>query len=283
MTNIDQFESVFNSAIKTPFEFENIPIQSVLVASDGEEPQHFYQLAQALLEDQIAPGTLEFHLTTGSEFDTVGKLLDHVEEIKPDIICTHRNLNSSAWRWPYSLGHYVDVLTQVLAPPVLVMPHPEEFPDYKPTRGTSTVMAITDHLSGDHRLVSYAVAMTKPTGKLLLAHVEDVIALERVMDAIGKLPELDTDFAREHIPQQLLKDPEDYIASCEEVLKTLALPITLKAVLRVGHLLNDYRRIIAEETVDLVVMNTKDDDQTAMHGLAYPLSVELRSTPLLLL
>lgn len=30
-------------------------------------------------------------------------------------------------------------------------------------------------------------------------------------------------------------------------------------------------------------MNTKDEDQLAMHGLAYPLAVELREIPLLML
>jgi hypothetical protein len=35
--------------------------------------------------------------------------------------------------------------------------------------------------------------------------------------------------------------------------------------------------------VDLLVMNTKDEDHSAMHGLAYPLAVELRGTPLLML
>ena len=40
---------------------------------------------------------------------------------------------------------------------------------------------------------------------------------------------------------------------------------------------------IDEHKIDLLVMNTKDEYQTAMHGLAYPLAVELRSIPLLLL
>ena len=30
-------------------------------------------------------------------------------------------------------------------------------------------------------------------------------------------------------------------------------------------------------------MYTKDEDQMAMHGVAYPLAVELRETPLLML
>ncbi len=50
-----------------------------------------------------------------------------------------------------------------------------------------------------------------------------------------------------------------------------------------GNHLRDYRRLIEEHKVDLLVMNTKDDEQLAMHGLAYPLTVELRNTPMLLL
>jgi hypothetical protein len=40
---------------------------------------------------------------------------------------------------------------------------------------------------------------------------------------------------------------------------------------------------VDEHHVDLLVLNTKDEDQLAIHGLAYPLAVELRNTPLLLL
>jgi len=50
-----------------------------------------------------------------------------------------------------------------------------------------------------------------------------------------------------------------------------------------GHRLQDYKRLVTEHDVDLLVMNTKDHEQLAMHGVAYPLTVELRDTPLLLL
>jgi hypothetical protein len=50
-----------------------------------------------------------------------------------------------------------------------------------------------------------------------------------------------------------------------------------------GHRIAEYRRLITEHEVDLLVMNTRDDDQLAMHGLAYPLAIGLRETPLLLL
>ena len=39
----------------------------------------------------------------------------------------------------------------------------------------------------------------------------------------------------------------------------------------------------AEHGIDLLVMHTKDEDQLAMHGLAYPLAIELRDIPLLLI
>ena len=50
---------------------------------------------------------------------------------------------------------------------------------------------------------------------------------------------------------------------------------------QLGSRLDDYRKLIEDE-VDLLVMHAKEDDQLAMHGMAYPL-VELRSVPLLLL
>ena len=39
----------------------------------------------------------------------------------------------------------------------------------------------------------------------------------------------------------------------------------------------------AQHEADLLVMHTKDEDQLAMHGLAYPLAIEVRTVPLLLL
>ena len=45
----------------------------------------------------------------------------------------------------------------------------------------------------------------------------------------------------------------------------------------------EVRARIDEKNVALLVLNTKDHDQLAMHGLAYPLAVELNHVPLLLL
>ncbi len=50
-----------------------------------------------------------------------------------------------------------------------------------------------------------------------------------------------------------------------------------------GHHLREVRRIVEEQDVNLLVLHTKDEDQLAMHGLAYPLVVELRHLPILML
>ena len=50
-----------------------------------------------------------------------------------------------------------------------------------------------------------------------------------------------------------------------------------------GHHLDDLTRLIEERKADLLVLNTKDEDQLAMHGMAYPLAVELTTTPILML
>ena len=52
---------------------------------------------------------------------------------------------------------------------------------------------------------------------------------------------------------------------------------------QVGRRLEDYRKLIEDGHVDLLVLHAKEDDQMAMHGMAHPLAVELRSVPLLLL
>ena len=144
-------------------------------------------------------------------------------------------------------------------------------------------MAITDRLTSDDRLVSYGVRFTEPGGKLLLAHVEDEATYHRYIATIGKIPELDTEVAGETILEQLLKEPEDYIASCRQVLEAEQAPLVIEQSITLGHHLTDYRRLIEEHDVNLVVLNTKDEGQLAMHGLAYSLSVELRDIPLLLL
>ena len=285
MPQIDQFESVFKAAEKTPFVHEVVAISKVLVITDlnGEAAvAHGDQVRQLLgaLSDSTA---LQYEIICGEQFSTVASLIEQVEKAQPDLVCMYRNLHSPASDFPYSLGIYVDVMTQATHIPVLILPHPERTPTTDGASGVlDRVMAITDHLAGDHRLVNYAAAFTPSAGYLYLAHVEDQSAFNRYTETIGKIPSIETDRAQEQILNQLLKEPQEYIQSCRDAFSKTETPIQIEDVVVLGHRMQDYQRLIEEHAIDLLVMNTKDDDQLAMHGLAYPLAVELRHLPLLL-
>ena len=69
----------------------------------------------------------------------------------------------------------------------------------------------------------------------------------------------------------------------EGTLREAGMPIELSKSVTLGDRLDDIVALVEERGVDLLVLHTKDAGQMAMHGLAYPLAVELRSTPLLML
>jgi len=144
-------------------------------------------------------------------------------------------------------------------------------------------MAVTTHMAGDNSLVNNAAGFTNDDGTLWLAHVEDERGFGRFIDAISKIDAIDTDTARERIAAQMLKEPGDYIRSCREVIVTHRPTVRVQKIVTAGSRLTEFRRLIDRYSIDLLVMHTKDEDQSAMHGLAYPLAVELRETPLLLL
>ena len=143
-------------------------------------------------------------------------------------------------------------------------------------------MVVTDHLAGDHHLVSMAVRYVTDDGELVLSHIEDQQSFDRYMKAIDKLPDLDSELARKTISDQLLGEPKDYIESCRTVLQELGVTNLINPLVTFGNRIEDYRHLIEDRHIDLLVMNSRDDDQLAMHGVAYPLVVELRKTPILL-
>jgi len=283
MTQIDQFESIFKKADKPKFELEPVDLDSLLIVSDAgpEQTNQFQARVVDFLDNTLLEKKIHWHRICGDALTSVNDVVERIGQLKPDLVCTFRNLNAPATDYPYSLGVYLDVLSQTTDVPVLVLPSPHRAASIP--HSTGTVMAIADDLPGDHHLVSYAARLTSPNGKLLLTHVEDQTVFNRYMKVIGKIATIDTEAARESIREQLLKEPHDYIHSCSQVILAAGLPIEVVEIVTVGHSLRDYQRLIEEHRVDLLVLNTKQEDQLAMHGLAYPLCVELRDTPILML
>jgi len=285
VTNVDQFESVFKSATKISFAYQDIEIRKVLLVTDLEEEpaQQLSDQVRSFLTVLGEDDSVNWRTVQGDEFQTVKELLDLVEKENPDLICAYRHLHSQAWRWPYSLGEELDVLTQITSSPVLILPHPKAQPLDEILKGTGSVMAITNHLTGDHRLVNFAVRFTEERGTLSLTHIEDEKVFKSYVEVISKIPSITTETAEEEILKQLLKEPHDYIRSCSETLQEEGLALKVQEIVSLGHHISDLTRLVEEHQVDLLVLHAKDEDQAAMHGLAYSLAVELRKIPLLML
>ncbi len=286
MSKVDQFESVFRSALHDVFEFKKIHFAKVLIVSDlgATELLEFENKIKLFSNCIDIDNNTEWLSLSLTESQTTQELIDSINKLQPDLIFTYRNLQSATWQYSHSLGEHLDVLIQKTTIPVVVVPHPLDSIRFEHTlKNTNIVMAITDHLSADDDLVNYAAKFTEKNGQLYLMHIENAGTFEKYMDAISKISTIDTDEAREQISKQLLKLPNDYIHSVEDILKLEKLPITIKKVIGFGHHLTEYRKYIEQHQVDLLVMNTKNKEQMAMHGLAYPLVVELRAIPLLLI
>ena len=285
MTNVDQFESVFKAATKTSFAYRAIEIGKVLLVTDlDEDPaQQLSDQVRTFLRVLGEDKSVNWRTIQGDKFQTVKELLDLVEKEGPDLICAYRHLHSEAWRWPYSLGEELDVLTQITSSPVLILPHPKAQPLDEILKETRSVMAITDHLTGDHRLVNFAVHFTEEKGTLFLTHIEDETVFRSYVDVISKIPTITTEAAEEEILGQLLKEPHDYIRSCSKTLQAEGMALKIQEIVTLGHHIADLTRVVEEHRVDLLVLNAKDEDQLAMHGQAYSLAVELRKIPILML
>ena len=286
MTRIDQFESVFKSADKPVFRYEPFSVGSPMVLTDldDEAAESFAVLAGKYAG---AGGSREIsaqRVIKGADFSTIEECLELIAVGKPDLICTYRGLHSDCWRWGQSLGSYLEVLTQTVSVPVLVFPHPAAAETLSAAEaGCRHVMAMTDHLAGDSRLVNAALFFTPAQGTLHLTNLEDQQVFERYMEAIDKIPSIDSAAARDSVLAQILKEARDYIQSCRTVVGEQGLDVEIQETVELGLHVADYKRLAAARDVDLLVMNTKDSGQLAMHGLAYELAVELNDIPLLLL
>jgi hypothetical protein len=290
MSTLDHFESAFRSAAKVGFGWKPPHIRKIIVVTDldREAADRFAARVREFLAGALAQtesdGQPSWRVISGAEYSDVAGLLALVEAEDADLLCTYRQLHSDASGFRYSLGEYIHVLTQATTIPVLLTPHPSsEAAASHALHDTDVVMAMTDHLTGSDRLVNYAVAMTQASGKLWLTHVEDELAYDRIMAAIAKIPQIETDLARELIRDKLLAQPLDYVQVCAKIIAEHQPGLPIKPLVIMGHHLETYRQLVGDHQVDLLVMNTKDEDQLAMHGMAYPIAVEIRDIPLLLL
>jgi hypothetical protein len=284
MTNLNTFESVFKSADKPAYTFGQIEVSRVVVVTDLSDAEATPMLARLRTFLSVLGDNLVWRHLGGTEYANVGDLLERVEQEAPDLVVTYRHLQSNAWHWPHGLGEYLDVLSHVTKVPILILPHPEADNALPHTMSdTDTVMAITNHLTADARLVDYALQFTAPSGTCWLTHIESQRQFDHFVSAVEKISEIETDDVRLLVEEQLLKEPRDYIESCRREIEARGVSVVIEAIVEMGDRVADYRRLIEDHRCDLLVLNTWEGGQPGMQGQSYLLAVELRNIPLLLL
>jgi len=285
VTTLDQFESAFARADKVQFHLAPEPIRKILFLTDLDDEateRHLEQLKTFLVVLEESSQAPEWSTLGGTHYANGPEVLAKIAELEPDLIVTYRLLKEITRDQTYSLGTYLDVLSQSIVAPILVIPRDPESMNL--AQGTPQVLAVTGHLTGDDRLVNWALPFVRGAkGDLFLGHIEDDHQFERYLEVIGKIPELNTAIAREEIQAQLLKEPREFIASITEIIRTARPELQIHGIVRLGHRVRDYATLVAEHKVDLLVIEGKDESQVAMSGLAYSLAVELTNLPILIL
>ena len=284
MTSLDQFESAFKRADKPVFRYAPTEVARVVVLSDGDaeataaDLEQFRSYFTGLGETQSSPP--EWSAISGVDYASGPELLELLAERNPDLIVTYRLLKERTRDLPYSLGTYLDHLSQATRAPLLVMPRDGRELD----PSVKQVMAMSAHMTGDERIVNWAARfLPVEGGQLYLTHIEDDHVFERYMEVIGKLPSLDTETARTDILAQLLREPSDYIERCQEAFKAAGSEAEVTPIVKLGHRIQQYAELVRQHGVDLLVLDGKDESQSAMSGVSYSLAVELRQTPILIL
>ncbi len=281
-SKIDEFESVFRSALKEVFDYNLPTISSVVVVTDlsPQESERILELSKRFLD---LPYKVKYSSVTREDWGTIPALLQAVERLKPDLIVTYRHLLTQFKDLPYTLGSAVDTLTQAMPTPVMLLPPPVREDFELLLRRTGKVMVVTDQITGDDRLVNWGLKLTREEGTLYLVHIEDRETLTRYLEVIGMIRGIDSEQAAKAIPKKLLELPREFIESIVSAIKEKGVGAEIVPDVMLGHAVTDYRRLVKSHAIDLLIMNTKDPKQNAMHAMAHALSVEIRDRTMLLL
>ncbi len=284
--HLDEFESQFNSAVKTPYEYEGIAFRSIALVCDREEgaSEELLKIVQSLVPPLAGRSEPQWEVFDRESFATVSDLLSKLENLAPDLVLASRNLKlDHADNLVYGLTNYIDALTQVMDAPVLLLPERDSTSIAPHCEAPKAIMVETNHLTGDNRLINWGVRFAEPNRRLYLTHVEDGDAFAKYINAISKIPAIDTRLAEQTIHDTLLKLPHDFVSSARTSLESLFPELKVEEIVRFGMALSDYESIIQENAIDLLVLNTKESGQLAMNGIAYAIAVEFKDRPLLLL
>lgn len=281
---LDQFESVFKSADMPVLTHDEKHFREILVVSDQQTDvsgEFFTQLRESwpLIERDRA----NWRALPASALDDAASFVGRVENEKADLIVTHRYLAEQERGQLRGLGSLLGAIVWQTSAPVLILPCDETGRVIQRESTSGTVLAATDHLTGDNVLVDYGVRFTPLDGRLVLAHIEDDAIFERFMAEIERIPQIETDVARRELKQKLLQRPQSYIQSCQDVLRAAGKRCDVSSVVRFGHRVRDYHTLIGESGAELLCLHAGGEDVPAQRGMAHMIATQFRNLPLFLI
>ena len=255
--NLDVFESMFNRSVKHHYEFESVKLNSLMIIADSDHLNSLDDFGSKYCENRMK-----------YEYDSEFKwsdLLDSVIEARPDLLLMQRQLGIHSGM-EFSLGPILVSLSQKLDIPVLVLPN--EFKDLE----IRNVLAGFDHQIDNSHLVNHSLILKKDMERLLLVHIEEESVFNYYMDAIAKIPGINTDYARTNIEETILNLAGDFFENVKDNLGQDN--IKVHEYCKLGDVVKEYKEIISQHSIDLMVFEAQDDSKLAMHSLGQSLAIQ---------
>ena len=278
MLKLDHFASLFRAADKDRIIIPDVSIHRILLVTDmnHEESLQLWDRWKGLFEPSV-----DIRIFDAEISQRLPSLIEAMKPVECDLVITYRCLHSDAWQYPYAIGSYVEVLTQIMPFPVLLMPHPQQHTDTytKPKH----LLLFSSELTNESELVGFANAfVTSKDQSLTMVQMDDQATYDRIFEIISKIPQIDTDDAQYYIQERRSLEMKDWVMRCIDALEKKGNAPHLSYMDIHDPSMKKCASLIEEHQADLLIINTKDDEQLAIHGLAYPIMVQFRNIPLLL-
>ena len=277
MLKLDHFASVFRAADKDIISIPKYTLSKVLLVTDvsHEKSIEIWKRWEALFFQNV-----EVTILHGEESKDISLITQKVDASRCDLIISYRCLHSENWQYPHAIGSYVEVITQLTSTPVLLMPHIlEDTQEYAPPE---SIILISDDLTKEAELLGWACSFRGHKSRYTLVELENLAHFNRMLDAIAKIPQIDTEIAQEKIMSQLQKDSQEWVERSQALLEEWDRSPSLSRTQIAQSCMSSCVELVEKEKAELIVLNTKDEDQLAIHGLVYPFMVQFRHIPLLL-
>ncbi len=264
--NLDIFESVFKRSVKQHYDYEDFQPGSILIIGNSD---HLDKLSNFISEYSHKFESFEYN----SNFNWI-ELKSEIEKGRLDLILIQRQLGISNMDLTFSIGPVLESITQEINIPVLIIPH--EFQGLK----IETIGIGFDHQIDNSNLINKGLLMRKHLKNLELIHIEDESIFNYYLDAISKIPGINTEYAETNIKETILNLSGDFFRDVASKLENDKVKAGIHC--QFGETVQCYRDIIKDRKIDLLVFEAEDESKMAMHSLGHSLTIQFPNVATLL-